>query len=93
MHKEDAIIAKARERERRYIASIQAHPGSPRSFDDLLLYIEDNVIDLKELCAIRGIDFERSAKTSIDGVVNDWPNKASAEQLRGILNAIVKVNS
>jgi hypothetical protein len=97
MRKEDTVLAKARERQRRYLASIQAHPRSPREFDDLLLYIEDAILDLKELCAIRGIDFERSAKTYIDGVVNDWramkTSKTSAERLRGILTRIVKVNS
>jgi hypothetical protein len=53
LESESEIIAKARARERRYLASIKNHPGSPRRFDDLLLYLEDNLIDLRELTGQR----------------------------------------
>jgi hypothetical protein len=34
----------ARERERRYLASIKAHPGSPHRFDDLLVFFEERLV-------------------------------------------------
>ena len=95
MPTEASIIKQARARERRFIADIKAHPG-PGQFESLITYLEDAILDLKELCAVRGLDFQRCARTYVDNVVSEWcrmkTGKTSAEQLRGILTAIVKVN-
>ncbi len=94
MHKEDAIIAQARERERRYLASIKAHPASPRRFDDFLLYLEDNLLDLRALAEVRGLDFKRCAENYIETVIRRWRQHirngdASATKLRRALHDIL----
>ena len=42
-----ASQARERERERCFIATIKAHPGSANRFDDFLVFVEDNLIDLR----------------------------------------------
>ena len=95
MHSEDAIIAQARERERRFITNIKAHPGRT-GFEHLLIYLEDNLLSLRELAKVRGLDFERCAEKYIDDVVEAWRRnvkngKTSADDLRSALHAILEV--
>ncbi len=94
MHSEATIIAQARERERRYLAGIRNHPRSPRRFDDFLLYLEDNMLDLRALAEVRGLDFKRCAEDYIETVIRRWRKHvrngdASATKLHKALNDIL----
>ena len=96
MRTEDAIIKQAREREQHYLDSITAHPDSPRRFGDFLLYLEDNLLDVREFAKMRGVNFQRCAETYIETVVQSWcknvhSGDVSATKLRQKLHAILKV--
>jgi hypothetical protein len=93
---EASIIKQARARERKYIDSIKAHPNAPRKFDDFVLYLEDNLLDLRELAKVRGLDFQHCAEKYIDDVVVAWrttvsKSDTSAAQLRETLRQILEV--
>ena len=95
MHKEATIIKEARERERRFITNIKAHPGRT-GFEHLLIYLEDNLLSLRELAKVRGLDFERCAEKYIDDVIEAWrktvsKSDTSAAQLRETLRQILEV--
>ena len=82
--------------EQRFIASVKAHPGSPRRFDDFLIYIEDNLLDLRALSQLRGLDFRRCAETYIETVIQAWrqnvqDSDASTDRLRQMLHDILEV--
>jgi hypothetical protein len=94
MPSEAAILAKARERERRFVADIKAHPGLPSRFDDFLIYVEDNLLDIRELAAVRGLDFKERADRYIAHVVETWRNtlrdgETAAAQLEQTLRALL----
>ena len=95
MPTEHAIIAQARERERRFLATTKNHPGSPRQFDDLLLYLEDCLLDLRALAKVRGFDFQQRAQIYVESVVQAWRrhiqnSEASADNLRHSLHRLLK---
>ena len=93
MPSEATILAQARERERRFVADIKAHPDLPSRFDDFLVYVEDNLLDIRELAMTRGLDPKVCADHYIDQVIEAWrgmPNgEASAAQLKETLLALL----
>jgi hypothetical protein len=91
---EAAILDRARERERRYCASVLAHSHAESGFADLLLYVEENLLDIRELAAVRGLDFGECADRYIAHVVQTWRDMigggdAVAEQLEETLRALL----
>jgi hypothetical protein len=90
MPSEATILAQACERERRFLAGIKAYPGLPSRFDDLLVYLEDNLLDIRELCELRGLSFKESADRYIAHVVESWRDLRDGEATAGQLEATLR---
>jgi hypothetical protein len=91
------IIAQARERERRLIADIKAHPGLPSRFEALLVYIEDNLLEIRALAAVSWLDPKRCADDYIGHIIATWRQtvrggEAATEQLQGMLRALAALD-
>jgi len=92
---EKAILERAREREKLFLANVTKRAN----FAELLIYVEDNLLDLRELTKLRGTNFQHAAEKYIEHVVEQWQQHictrandptVAADKLRELLIKILK---